>query len=138
MRAINELLKQRRIELGLTLLDVAKAVGVSEGTVSRWESGDIENMRRDKIAALATVLDISPGVIMGWEPKPVSGKKLSESEKQILEIYSNLSDEGKQYIIQQMKMALQVYPKTDNKSPFTDDLQHEIKLSINNQVKHKL
>ena len=66
MKKINEILKERRLELQLTMLDVAKSVGVSEGTISRWESGDIANMRRDKIAALATTLRISPSIIMGW------------------------------------------------------------------------
>ena len=71
MKEINEILKDRRIKLNMTMLDVAKKVGVSEGTISRWESGDIANMKRDKIAALARTLQISPGVIMGWEePKP--------------------------------------------------------------------
>ena len=47
--------------------EVANSVGVSEATVSRWESGDIRNMRRDKIAALARTLDVSPAVLMDWE-----------------------------------------------------------------------
>ncbi len=64
---IKDILKKRRIELGLTQLDVANAVGVSEATVSRWESGDIENMRRSRIAALANALRISPAIIMGWD-----------------------------------------------------------------------
>lgn len=53
---IKEIIKNRRIELGLTLKEVATAVGVSEGTVSRWESGNITNMKRNKIAALAKTL----------------------------------------------------------------------------------
>lgn len=60
-------LKNRRKELGLTMLEVAQKVGVSEGTVSRWESGDIANMRRDKIVLLAKALQLSPAFIMGWE-----------------------------------------------------------------------
>ncbi len=50
----------RRKELNLTLEDVARAVGVSKGTVKKWESGYIKNMRRDKIISLAKILDISP------------------------------------------------------------------------------
>lgn len=65
--AIKDLLKERRLELSLTMLDVAKMVGVSEGTISRWESGDIKNMRRDKIVLLAKALQTSPAKIMGWE-----------------------------------------------------------------------
>lgn len=64
---IKDILKDRRLELQLTLEDVAKRVGVSPATISRWESGDIANMRRDRIAALAEALQISPAVIMGWD-----------------------------------------------------------------------
>lgn len=64
---MNDKIKTRRVELNLTLDDVAKIVGVSGATVSRWETGDIENMRRDKIALLATALQVSPAFIMGWD-----------------------------------------------------------------------
>lgn len=67
---IKDILKARRTELGLTQLDVANAVGVSEATVSRWESGDIANMKRSRIASLASVLKISPSIIMGWNGTP--------------------------------------------------------------------
>ena len=49
----NDLIRMRRLELDMTMKELAAKVGVSEGTISRWESGDIENMKRDKIAALA-------------------------------------------------------------------------------------
>ena len=62
---INEAIADRRRELGLTIDDVAKYVGVSKATVSRWESGEIDNMRRDRIAALAKILRVSPLFIMG-------------------------------------------------------------------------
>lgn len=64
---MTNLLKERRQELGLTMLQVANAVGVSEATVSRWESGNIANMRRDRIAKLAKVLQLRPSAIMGLD-----------------------------------------------------------------------
>lgn len=63
----NELLKYKRKELDLTMKQVAEFVGVSEATVSRWESGNIANMGRDKIALLAQILKLSPGTIAGYE-----------------------------------------------------------------------
>ena len=42
--SLHDDIKQRRIELGLTMADVAQSVGVSEATISRWESGDIANV----------------------------------------------------------------------------------------------
>lgn len=64
---VKDILKSRRQELNLTMKEVATSVGVNEGTISRWESGDIANMKRDKIMALAKALQISPAVIMGWD-----------------------------------------------------------------------
>lgn len=44
---VKDIITNRRTELGLTMKELADMVGVSEGTISRWESGEIENMRRD-------------------------------------------------------------------------------------------
>ena len=80
MDKINTLMRNRRKELGLTMKDVAKAVGVSEATVSRWESGNIANMGRDKINALSKVLNLSPISIMG----------ISDDIDDFLELPSNI------------------------------------------------
>lgn len=53
-------LKQRRLELGLTMAEVAERVGVSEATISRYESGDIKNMRRERIGKYARALQVAP------------------------------------------------------------------------------
>ncbi len=63
---VKDILRNRRIDKQLTLDEVGRLVGVSGATISRWESGDIANMKRDKIVKLAKALDISPAVIMGW------------------------------------------------------------------------
>jgi repressor LexA len=70
---INNRLRERRKELGLTMKEVASAVGVSEGTVSRWESGNIANMGRDKIYALSKILKMSTAEIMGIEDEAPKG-----------------------------------------------------------------
>lgn len=65
-------LTDRRKELGLTMKQIAEAVGVSEATVSRWESGQIANMRRDRINNYAKVLRVDPNFIMTGEKKDKS------------------------------------------------------------------
>jgi len=57
---IGKIISNRRKELGLTLEEVGKSVGVGKSTVLKWESGYISNMRRDKIALLARVLKMNP------------------------------------------------------------------------------
>ena len=62
----------RRKELGLTLEEVGDAVGVGKSTVRRWENGMIKNMGRDKIAALAKVLKMSPVEFVPGDDTPAS------------------------------------------------------------------
>ena len=66
---LKDLIKNRRLELNLTMKELAKRVGVSEGTISRWESGHISNMRRDRALSLAKALSIPIEIVMGWEGK---------------------------------------------------------------------
>lgn len=60
-------IRDLRRERGLTLEQVASVVGVGKSTVRKWETGMIANMRRDKIALLASALGTTPGYLMGWE-----------------------------------------------------------------------
>ncbi len=80
-------LKQRRMELGLTMLDVAKLVGVSEATISRYESGNIKNMRRDRIEKYAKALKVSPSDFLD-----INDDESSESSdfSELMEKYDNI------------------------------------------------
>lgn len=72
---IGKFIKERRIALGKTQRDIANEVGATEATVSRWESGHIDNMRRDKIASLAKALRISPMQLISDDPTPPAPQK---------------------------------------------------------------
>lgn len=65
-------IRELRAKHGLTLEQVAQQVGVGRSTVRKWETGLIENMRRDKIAKLAIALHTTPAYLMGWEDSPSS------------------------------------------------------------------
>lgn len=64
MEEIGKIIYERRKELGLTLEEVGKAVGVGKSTVRKWENGMIKNMGRDKLAALASVLRLNPVMLV--------------------------------------------------------------------------
>jgi transcriptional regulator with XRE-family HTH domain len=68
---IGEKIKARRIELGLTLEDVAKLLGVSKSTVLKYETNYIKNMGLDKFEALANALQVKPSYLLGFGGKPV-------------------------------------------------------------------
>lgn len=67
---MKEIIVKRRKELHLTLEEVANRVGVSRATVHRWETGVLRNPGRDKIAALAAALQVSPEYLLGWTNDP--------------------------------------------------------------------
>lgn len=72
----------RRKELGLTLEEVGKEVGVGKSTVRKWENGMIKNMGRDKIAALSRVLQMNP---VDFVPMPDDNRSVSEDDQERLE-----------------------------------------------------
>jgi repressor LexA len=65
--AFKENLKNARLRAGMTLDEVAKAVGTTRQTVQKYESGVIPNVPSDKIEKMADVLDTTPAALMGWD-----------------------------------------------------------------------
>ena len=105
----NEVIKMRRKELGLTMKEVANAVGVSEGTVSRWESGDIRNMRRDKIAILARVLNVPPAVLMDWEEYDAELMERRKLSKELQDL-ANVAE------LENLRIAIDLIKRLENRA----------------------
>lgn len=117
---------------------VAEAVGVSEATVSRWESGQIANMRRDRINSYAQILQTTPNFIMTGEnnstPAPMDSlnsrdkrdiakdlavlKESLENGKGLMFDGDPMSEEAKASILAAMELGLQA-AKLKNKEKYT-------------------
>ena len=59
-------IREMRKRKGLTLLELANKLKVSESTVQRYESGNIVNLKYETIEALSNILDCDPTTLMGW------------------------------------------------------------------------
>lgn len=131
MNEVKDIIRMRRKSLGLTLEDVAEKVNVNASTVMRWESGDIDNMKRDKIASLAEVLKISPAVIMGWDA-PIEtvkvtidqnplyhskdvDKKTTQKIDRIVTKLEALPEANRDYLLDIIESMLNVGSKDDDK-----------------------
>ena len=73
---MDSIIKKRRKELNITLEEIGDYVGVSKATVQRWETGNIANMRRDRIKKLSEILRLEPEVFIGAQQteKPLFAK----------------------------------------------------------------
>ena len=89
MGVINDRIKNRRTDLGLTLLEVADALGVKEATAQRYESGAIKSIGHDTIIKLSEILHCSPSYLMGWEDTvaAVSTSKAPSAKEVIIAEY---------------------------------------------------
>jgi repressor LexA len=63
---MGEKIKNRRIELGLTVDQVAEKLHINRATVYRYENNSIEEMSISVVKTLAKVLHVTPQYLMGW------------------------------------------------------------------------
>ena len=64
---IGQRIKQRRVELGLSVDDIAEKIGKNRATVYRYESSEIEDLPTSILEPLAKALSTTPAYLMGWE-----------------------------------------------------------------------
>ena len=98
MAIIHDRIKQRRTELGYTLLGIADRLNIKEATMQRYESGAIKNIKHETIAALSEILNCDPAYLMGWTDAP------NKSEYE--ELYAKLDETDKAEIRGEMRQML--------------------------------
>ena len=91
MQEFNINLKKRRLELGMTLKNVADIVGVTESTVRKWEVGIIANMKKNKLEKLANALQTTIPYILGLEDN--EDKKTSKIINKYIELENLVKSE---------------------------------------------
>ena len=67
MPSIGDRIKQRRLEIGLSVDQVADKIGKNRATVYRYESSEIEKFPIDVLTPLAEALRTTPAYLMGWD-----------------------------------------------------------------------
>lgn len=106
MKDFGLIIKERRTELGLTLEQVGQACGVGKSTVRKWETGMIQNVRRDKIKLIAHVLRLDPTLlidmnddIVNVDTSPAESAVLSADEAQLLRAYRDATPEARRFAL---------------------------------------
>lgn len=60
-------IKDLRIKNGYTIEQLADLIGVSKGTVSKWENGYVGTIKQSKLVILSEILHCSPLYLLGIE-----------------------------------------------------------------------
>ena len=97
-------IRQRRLELGLTQLEVAKRIGLTtKAAVCKIEKQGNEVTLKN-VERFAKALNCSPAYLMGWEEENEINNQIdkldiqADQEARFLELYSRLSDYEKNLI----------------------------------------
>ena len=124
---IGTIIHDRRTDLGLTLEEIGNKVGVGKSTVQKWEKGNISNMKRDKIALLASTLHISPISFIVGELIP------EENKTDFYRVL--LSDQGLKTIIKQLRTRIEKYGIDELAADIGVDFQ-DIKIFLSADLMH--
>ena len=66
---LGEKIRTRRIELGMTMEDLGKKIGVQRSAINKYEKGIITDLKRSTIADLARALDVPPIYLLDDTPE---------------------------------------------------------------------
>lgn len=114
---IGQIIRDARIKKGYTQEQLGEIMGVQKSAIAKWENGRVVNIKRENLKKLAEVLSIPPYELVA--PNYIvndSAQNLSDDEVHLLDMYRQLNDQGKEYVLQTVTMATHVYTKKDSVS----------------------
>lgn len=108
----NERIHERRIEKGITLAQIAEALGVTEATAQRYERGNIKSIPYEHMCTYGEILHCSPAYLMGWDEQDASQLESPD----IIAYYDQLNATGKEAATEQVRLLTldEKYTRPDN------------------------
>jgi len=109
-------MRDTRKDKGLTLQDVADALGVAKSTIQRYEKGLFDNIKLPIVEAVAKCLDVNPSwLIYKSDIKDLRlidvglmqhETGLLQEEADLIARYKQLNDDGKNYLNEFIDMII--------------------------------
>jgi transcriptional regulator with XRE-family HTH domain len=112
MSLLEERIYEARQESGITASNLARMAGVTSAAVSRWEKGQVKNLRMEHLFVISRLLDVNPewlatgrGRKKGHliqrpngiqETPPPSYDQLNQEEQLLINIYRRLSHSSRE------------------------------------------
>ncbi len=118
---LGQRIRQRRKQIGLSQSKLSKAAGVSDSSISLWES-DTTAPRGENLHKLAKILQCSPTWILfgdvdkSPEPPlpPGTQSQMTEEELELLQLYRSLPESEQQAQIQSLRARVDNFNRLFN------------------------
>lgn len=112
-------IKQKRKSLSLTQLELAEKVGLTESSISRYESGKIATMPTSTVNKICKVLCIEPSELLGLTPEKSFEYDLKEILSSVDGLPLSIKKDLLELLKQQIKLCRRVYnDKTKDNNVF--------------------
>ena len=89
---------------GLTYDELAKRTNLPKSALYRYLNGDTEKIPIDRFQSICSELHVDAGQLLGWKDDI-----LKPSEDDLLSSYRNLTQSGKDYLQQQIRVAQMMF-----------------------------
>jgi len=101
MKSIGQVIRERRLELGYTVTQLAKQLGVTSQAVSNWERVPDREPSKEHLPRLADLLGIRVQELLGTPEI-----RLSVEETQLLNAFRELSKSERLFVIRMLVSAV--------------------------------
>jgi len=95
---IGERIKELRKRNGITQEELAKKLGVTKGTVSKWELSTTETLKTSYVRDIALALDTTVPALLGMEDIEDNRVECSNEEKLVIETYREADTQTKEMV----------------------------------------
>lgn len=118
---LGQRIKQRRKDVGLSQSKLSKAAGVSDSSISLWES-DTTAPRGENLHKLASALQCSPTWILFGDENKAPGTpvelneqpQITDEEQELLQLYRSLPESEQQAQIQNLRARVKNFNRLFN------------------------
>lgn len=118
-------IKELRTLSGMSQEELGKRIGVQRAAINKYEKGTVENIPIKTIEKIASIFDVSPNYIVGWnggESNPLSAEVkiiqgvqrfYGKESVELLETFTNLNSKGKKKLLQYADDLSKIYGNTE-------------------------
>ncbi len=85
-------IRQLRKNAGMTQDELGALIGIKKSAVAKYESGNIENIKKASVEILAEHFGVTPAYLLGWSPME---NELTKEESELLVSFGMLNEYGR-------------------------------------------